>query len=123
MERLNAIATMAATAVLGGGLNALASPNDRAPWERAMAAHRSARKDLEADDYTDRYDALSEAYGCATDGMMQTPAPDGPALLYKLEYLFGEEACGGDSCSPAYQADWVNAFMRDAYSLLFEGRA
>lgn len=120
MNRHEAIAAMAAAAVAGGAPISLASATDRAAWERVVEAHSAARKRLEAEPDSE---GLGELYVVAATEMVATPAPDHPALLYKLEYLFGAEACDPDGESPGYSANWMQSLMSDAHRLLWTGRA
>lgn len=121
MNRNETVASMIAGAVGGGAPVSLASPEKRGGWERALAAHRAARKALdEANE--DGLGPIGDAYCDATTVMLQTPAPDGPVLLYKLEYLFDDEASTGNS-SASYCVEWISPVMADAHRLLWNGRA
>jgi hypothetical protein len=121
MDARSTIAAMMDAAVHGGALTGLTA--DRAAWDRIVTAHRAARKALDADTEELRWDELSADYSEATDAVISTPAPDGQALLYKLEYLYGTEARGSGGSGPSYCAEWMDAFMADAYRLLLnDGR-
>lgn len=69
----------------------------------------------------DRIDALCAAESDAVKAVIDMPAPHEAGLLWKLEFLFGEEARAGgdgDRQCPAWRADYVDAVMADARRLL-----
>lgn len=58
--------------------------------------------------------------------LMGMAAPDAPALLWKLEHLFGDETGldeHGDGYCSAYSTTWMRGVMDDARRLLGNGRA
>lgn len=110
------IAAMAASAAIGGVPTGLASAPERIAWSEAVAAFRLMMRALdEAAD--DDFDEVSERFSGVAEKMIKTPAPDCPALLFKLEHLFGAES-GGSAC---YCEEWTEAFMADAHRLLWSG--
>lgn len=124
MNRREVIAAMASAAVLGGAPASLASAADRGPWERAIAAMQDACRAFNDEPFdSPRSDALGDAMCEAEGAMLATPAPDEAALLFKLEFLFGDDARGSDDSSAAWCAEWINPVMADAHRLLWNGRA
>lgn len=121
MDRRNAIAAMAAAAALGATPLSLTSAAERGPWVRALAAHKAAQKALD-DGPEDDWQRLGDQYCEAAGQMLATPAPDHPALLLKLEYLFGAEARDPGGSSATWCADYIQPVMLDAKRLL-AGRA
>lgn len=69
------------------------------------------------------YEALAEQENKAAGDLIMMPAPDRPALLWKLEHLFGAEARGAGEDGAGYCAEWTNAFMADARGLLGDAHA
>lgn len=70
-------------------------------------------------------EVLYEAYADSWGALMALPAPDAPALLWKLEFLFGEEVDSdeeGDAFCSSYTTTWMRMVMDDARRLLV-GRA
>lgn len=63
-------------------------------------------------------DRLCDAHGAIESTLIEMPAPDQSALLWKLERLFGPEAWDSDDFSPSWCAKWMNAVMEDARRLL-----
>jgi hypothetical protein len=108
------------------------SPNPEACKARTRASIDSVlefrRLDAEAERATG-YAAASETYErLATEecdlhtALIQTPAPDAEALLWKLEELFGEVRGEDRSCDP-WTGVLVEPVMADARRLLSRGRA
>jgi hypothetical protein len=67
---------------------------------------------------SDRSDRLGDVCSEIENELIETPAPDRAALLYKMERLFGPEARGVDNSCPAWCAAWINTVMADAHRLL-----
>lgn len=67
-------------------------------------------------------DDLADSYFAQCSNLMTIPAPDAPALLWKLEHLFGTEVDRGDDYCSGYSTSWMGAVMSDARRLL-DGRA
>ncbi|WP_070152595.1 hypothetical protein [Sphingobium phenoxybenzoativorans] len=63
----------------------------------------------------DRMDALAEQECDAAYELMQTPAPHWAAVTWKMDYLFGPEACG--KSTPCYNLDYVQPFFDDVKRL------
>jgi len=64
-------------------------------------------------------DATCHRFENAETIMLQTPSPDGDALMFKLEHLFGDEVIeeeGGNL--PLWDVKWVRLVMSDARRLL-----
>jgi hypothetical protein len=100
---------------------------------RVRAAYDSVleyrRLDQEANDAAG-YDAASDALDAACDrvadadaALIQTPAPDTEALLWKLEQLNELSGPEGAESSAGWSAGTVNAVMADARRFLSHGRA
>lgn len=89
----------------------------------SVRAYRSQRAALDrrlgVSAAADRNDALNDAYTAAIDDLIEMPAPDGPALLWKLEYLLD---CGTSGWSPGWNDDYVQQALADARRLLGETR-
>lgn len=84
----------------------------------AWLEHRRVCESLGTDAAGAESDRLCDAQ-CAIEGtLIEMPAPDCSALLWKLERLFGPEAWDGDDYSPSWCAKWMNAVMDDARRLL-----
>lgn len=85
------------------------------------------RRDAENDEHydwdglNDKLDKLSDELSDAQTRLLKVPAPDGEALLWKLDHLFGEEQTG-DYCD-AWSMDLINPLLADARRLLSQGRA
>lgn len=84
----------------------------------AWLAYRKEHERLGLDAIGEESDRLCDAYCAIESSLIDMPAPDGSALLWKLERLFGPEAWDGEDFSPAWCADWMNAVMKDARRLL-----
>ncbi len=70
----------------------------------------------------ERNDRLDEARYNAKWELIRTPAPDGEALLWKLETLFGPDASHDGSVTP-WSEEAIAPVMADARRLLSHGRA
>lgn len=70
----------------------------------------------------DEGEVLGEAHYEAAKALVTIPAPDGPAFLWKLEYLWGGDD-EGDGYGASYSGAWMAAIMADARRLLSVGRA
>lgn len=112
MDARSTIAALAAGVALGG------DPTRVAPgaWADALMAFRTAHRALN-EASGDELDAISDRFADIASAMITTPAPDRPALLFKLEHLFGDDPTAG------YCAEWMEAVMADAHRLLSVGRA
>ncbi|MBB5685644.1 hypothetical protein [Sphingobium boeckii] len=90
---------------------------------RGVAAIESIRTFREAkaanaaahgwDEAFDRQEALTEEYSAAISKLIEMPAPDKAALMWKLNYLYADEVSAGHS-SAAYCAAWIGVVMADA---------
>ncbi|HEX8579921.1 MAG TPA: hypothetical protein VF655_10050 [Allosphingosinicella sp.] len=100
---------------------------------RVRAAYDSVlewrRLDKEANDAAG-YDAASDALDASFDriadadaALLQMPAPDAEALLWKLEMLNELSGPNEDQSSAGWSAKTVNAVMADARRILSQGRA
>ena len=69
------------------------------------------------DEAFDRQEALTEEYSAAISKLIEIPAPHRAALMWKLNYLYADEASTGHS-SAAYCADWIRVVMADANRFL-----
>lgn len=84
----------------------------------AWLAHRGTSERLGADAAGEESDRLCDAQ-CELEGtLIQMPAPDRSALLWKLEHLFGPETRGDDQYSDGWCAAWMNVVMDDARRFL-----
>lgn len=81
-----------------------------ASWERASAAYNE-----NAD--AGRDNVLSDAEHAAWMQLFTMPSPDRPSLLWKMEYLWGDDR-GDDESSDAWSNRIVDAVMKDARRLL-----
>lgn len=108
-------------------------PNDLHAWDEhwspiyrrkaaavrdAWLAHNEVRERLGVDVVGEESDRLCNAQCDVESTLIEMPAPDRSALLWKLERLFGPEAWDGDDFSPSWCAKWMNAVMDDARRLL-----
>ncbi|MBB4086269.1 hypothetical protein [Sphingomonas carotinifaciens] len=84
----------------------------------AWLAYRRDSERLGADAAGLESDRLCDVQCAIENGLIQTPAPDCPALLWKLEKLFGPEARDEDDYAPAWCAEWINVVMNDARRFL-----
>lgn len=66
----------------------------------------------------DRNDRLNDEYTAAIDALIALPAPDGAALLWKLEYVM---ACGDSGFSAGWSEDFLAGVLTDARRLLSGG--
>lgn len=84
----------------------------------AWLAYRETHERLGLGPVNEESDRLCDVQ-CSIEGtLIEMPAPDRPALLWKLERLFGPEAWDGNDFSPAWCAKWMNTVMNDARRLL-----
>lgn len=95
----------------------------RAKVRAACDAVRQWRCDKEALDgrldftrVSQQQEDASEAYSAALDVLVELPAPDAEALLWKIRYLF-------TSTDTAWVEEYTAQFHRDAERLLSTGRA
>lgn len=115
---------------LAGAISpASATVPDRTAWDAAFTAYLRAEAASGAHEVI-----LSSATGCdalyeesdrlanlmcdAEGRLILTPAPDHPALMFKLERMFGEEQRDPGGTSPIWCAEWTDALMADARRLL-----
>lgn len=93
----------------------------------ADEARQAARKRIaERTGYAaacDRENVAEEALSDAESALLRMPAPDCEALMWKLEFLYGEEARDSDDYAPAWALPIVDACLADARRLLSTGRA
>ena len=68
-------------------------------------------------------DDVAERECDAAARLVKMPAPDGEALLWKLEHLFGEVERDDGGYGASYCGEWMDAIMSDARRLLITGRA
>jgi hypothetical protein len=86
----------------------------RAAW----LTYRSNCERLGTDAAGEESDRLCDAQCAIESTLIQMPAPDQAALLWKLEQLFGPEARDADDYAPGWCAEWMNVVMDDARRLL-----
>lgn len=72
---------------------------------------------------TERNEALCSAMCDAEDALIEMPAPDNEALLWKLDHLFGPDARSADGNSASWARDYIDVVVADARPLLSNGRA
>ncbi len=97
----------------------------RAALDSVLEFRRKNEEHNRATGYTqaaERNDRLDEARYNAKWDLIRTPAPDGEALLWKLETLFGPDACHDGSVTP-WSEEAIAPVMADARRLLSHGRA
>jgi hypothetical protein len=68
-------------------------------------------------------DEWGDRVGDAVERVLQLPAPDNEALLWKLEYLFGKELDDGGASTACWSAEAFAPTMADLRRLLTVGRA
>jgi hypothetical protein len=83
-------------------------------------AIKAIRARFGMDEAEEKWSALGDAHCDAEWALMRTPAPDTPALLFKLEKLLEVEP--GESTA-SWSASAVEQTMADARRLLASGRA
>ena len=66
--------------------------------------------------YSEKHEAISERHSEALDALVEMPAPDAEALLWKITYLF----TASDTC---WSEDFTAQFFTDANRLLLKGTA
>lgn len=86
----------------------------KAKWLANQAANDSVRMD----EIEERADHLVGAVDDAESALLKEPAPNCRALLWKLEQLFGEDACGTDGFSAGWSVTVMEPLMTDARRLL-----
>jgi len=84
----------------------------------AWLTYRSHSERLGADAAGKESDRLCDAQCEIESTLIQMPAPDRAALLWKLEHLFGPETRGENEYSDGWCAAFMNAVMDDARRLL-----
>ena len=82
-------------------------------FRRQLQAHNDR---LDYDAATDRLEELVDAYSDSLTALVEMPAPDVSALLWKVNYLFSPESC-------IWASEYTAQFHRDAGRLLSQGRA
>lgn len=85
----------------------------------ARKAHLNSKYDLSR--LGDEADALEDTASDLSSELIKLPAPDAPALLWKLEYLFGADA-GQDYCQ-SWSMSLIRPVVADVRRLLSHGRA
>ncbi|CAN5143706.1 hypothetical protein BH10PSE12_BH10PSE12_16610 [soil metagenome] len=86
-------------------IDALIAQHQR--YEAQYVAH-----DMDA--LNDRLDALVEMECAARAKLLNIPAPHHAAILWKMEILFGEDACGGDEgYTPSWSPEMTGQFFAD----------
>ena len=119
------------------GVTRAAAPENNKPLAVACRNFLEAVEAREADErrISDRLgyhnsaetmDKLMDSFFAHCSKMMSIPAPDAPALLWKLEHLFGEEVDydqHGDGYCSGYSTTWMRVVMNDARRLLGNGEA
>lgn len=94
----------------------------RRVWDKGQLDHAAARLSGFAqlnhniDDWGDR---LADA----ADKVLAIPAPDHEALLWKLEYLFGDDLDKGAGSTSCWSAEFFAQTMADIRHFLSGGRA
>lgn len=68
----------------------------------------------------ERNETLGQAAYEAEIALIETPAPDAEALLWKLERLFGKHD-RGDGYGASYSGDWLDILLADARHLAERG--
>ncbi|WP_022683733.1 hypothetical protein [Sphingobium bisphenolivorans] len=84
----------------------------------AWLAYRKTHERLGLDAVNEESDRLCDAQGSIEAALIEMPAPDQSALLWKLEHLFGPAAWDGSDFSPSWCAKWMKVVMDDARRLL-----
>lgn len=87
-------------------------PNPRAEWDAAVARYRAAELAVEAADHSD--ESLDHLLDCKHK-LMNTPAPDGKAAMWKLDYLLAD---AGDGYPHGYHVDTFAQPLADLRRLL-----
>jgi hypothetical protein len=88
--------------------------------ERIKAFREARRIANDRHDHTrleEAYESAIDELGDAESALMEAPAPDTTALLWKLERLWGEDVERGES-GGSYCHEWMAALMADARRLL-----
>lgn len=81
-------------------------------------AHLAARSELGYDTASEESERLCNAM-CEREGeLLEMPAPDREALLWKLDRLFGPDTREQDDFCASWCPQWINAMMDDARRLL-----
>lgn len=126
------VAVADSLAITSQAKGAALPPVDRAAWDRAFKAMLAAQANYDtAEAWYDRadksgtatdamyaeYDRHSEAHNAATWALFAIPAPDHAALLWKTEYLFGDDM-GPYGSSPSWAAHVMDWYMADQRRLL-----
>jgi hypothetical protein len=89
---------------------------------RRLEAEAYANSGAEAAD--EKSGALSETESDTWATLLRTPAPDGAALLYKLDLLFADDdRRENDEHCDAWNYNLIDPVMADARRLLAQGRA
>lgn len=86
----------------------------KAKWLANKAANQSGRMD----EIVERAEHLVGVVDEAESSLLMEPAPDRRALLWKLEQLFGEDACGADGFSAGWSVTVIEPLITDARRLL-----
>ena len=132
-EALSTIAVAAAFATVPAVAAEPTVPidSDRSKWERLLAERDELRKASESHSrnfegvvpkseqwkrLTAQEDALSSRIAAVEDTIMDTPAPDGEALLWKIEHFF-------TPADTLWSEDYAEQFYADARRILSAGRA
>lgn len=81
-------------------------------------ANKAANESVGMDQIEERADHLVGVVDGAESTLFKQPAPNRGALLWKLERLFGEDACGADGFSAGWSVTVIEPLMTDARRLL-----
>ena len=81
------------------------------------AERRRIERELGWDAINERSDGLSEACCDAEGAVLAIPAPDGTALMWKLDRLFGPGACTNGSTA-SWSEEYIAPVLADARRLL-----
>ena len=84
---------------------------------------RQLRERFGMDEAENKWEALGERMAEAEGALIEMPAPDMEALLWKLDHLFGPAIHGTENYSNSYCSAWINAVVADARRHLASGRA
>lgn len=112
------------------------SPNDLHAWDdywspvvkrnaaevrSAWLAYRATYDELGIQAVDDESERLCDIQCDLENRLLEIPAPDTAALLWKLDYLFGPETLGNKNYCDAWCARWIAVLMHDARRLIGRG--
>jgi hypothetical protein len=94
----------------------------RTPWDKGPMDEAASRLSGFAQ-LNHTIDEWGDRVAEAAERVLEMPAPDSQALLWKLEYLFGSELDGGACSTSCWSAEFFAQTMTDIRRLLTVGRA